>query len=129
MTIYSRSAAVRPVFSPHFRFVFFFLIYRSRIAERGQLQHGFDEGARAPYCTDFVVLRHWRGLSRRTDGRRGAGGVHCYLWAVRGAAGMERAWEGARGGSSAEARRVPSGDVAQVQPVEEGRCTRVWGLS
>ena len=56
--------------SPHFRvlicrFVFFF---RSRIAERGQLQHGFDESARAPYCTDFVVLRRWSGLSRRADG-------------------------------------------------------------
>jgi hypothetical protein len=89
-------------------------VYRRRIAERGQLQHGFDESARAPYCTDFVVLRHWRRLSRRADGRRGPGRVHCYLWAVRRAAGMERAWEGARGGSSAEARRVPPGDAAQV---------------
>ena len=51
-------------------FVFLvFLIRRSRIAERGQLQHGFDESARAPYCADFVVLRRWSGLSRRADGR------------------------------------------------------------
>ena len=49
--------------------LFLCFIYRRRIAERGQLQHGFDESARAPYCTDFVVLRHWRGLSCRADGR------------------------------------------------------------
>jgi hypothetical protein len=43
--------------------------YRRRIAERGQLQHGLDKGARAPHCTDFLVLRHRRGLSRRAHRR------------------------------------------------------------
>src|SRR5260370_23212095 len=61
---------VSPHLRTHLLFFFFFVCftYRRRIAERRQLEHGFDEGARAPHCADFIILCYWCRMSCRADG-------------------------------------------------------------
>jgi hypothetical protein len=78
MTIYSRSAAVRPSDSystpkpegvrPHFRVCVCIRYYRSRIAKRGQLQHYLDARARASHHADIFILRYRRRLPRDAHG-------------------------------------------------------------